>query len=131
MNLPFALPAWLPWWASLVLAVLLLLWGCAFLLVPFSVIGLKGRLEGIEARLDELQTEIRTLSLRLPDAMPSGPYEESYAPPLAAPPPPMPMRRGPPIPPGVAPLAGPPRRPPEAAPPRVPRRVEPRFDPPR
>jgi hypothetical protein len=126
MSLPFALPAWLPWWASLVLAVVLLLWGCAFLLVPFSVIGLKGRLEGIEARLDELQTEIRTLSLRLPEAMPGGPYEESFVPP-----PPRPMHRAPPIPPGVAPLASPPRRPPEGAPPRVPRRVEPRFDPPR
>ncbi len=35
--------------------------------MPFSVIGVKGRLEGVEARLDEIQGEIRSLALRLPD----------------------------------------------------------------
>ncbi len=128
MTLPFALPVWLPWWASLVLLVVVLLWGLAFLLVPFSVIGVKARLDGLEARLDEIQTEIRTLSLRLPEGGPAAPYEEVYPSPLSAPPPPVASRRSatPPIPPlAVRRTAEP------APPPRVPRRVEPRFDPPR
>jgi hypothetical protein len=36
-------------------------------LMPFSVFGVKGRLEAIEARLDEIQGEIRSLALRLPE----------------------------------------------------------------
>ena len=42
--------------------------------MPFSVFGVKGRLDGVEARLDEIQAEIRALSLRLPEpiAGPSG-----------------------------------------------------------
>jgi len=35
--------------------------------MPFSVFGVKGRLDAIEARLDEIQTELRTLSLRVPE----------------------------------------------------------------
>ncbi len=93
------LPAWLPWWVPTVILVLALLWLLAFLLVPFSVIGLKGRLEGLEARLDEIQTEIRTLALRLPEAGQAVDFDEIYASP-----PPEPARRGapaarPPIPP--------------------------------
>ena len=38
-----------------------------FLFMPFSVFGVKSRLEAIEARLDEIQGEIRSLSLRLPE----------------------------------------------------------------
>ena len=37
-----------------------------FLFMPFSVFGVKGRLEAVEARLDEIQGEIRSLVLRLP-----------------------------------------------------------------
>ena len=40
----------------------------AFLALPFNVFGVKGRLELIEARLDEIQGEIRALALRLPEA---------------------------------------------------------------
>ncbi|WP_270937932.1 hypothetical protein [Falsiroseomonas oryzae] len=57
----------LPAWSGLVVLVVLLLVGLAYLLMPFSVFGVKGRLDSIEAQLDELQTEIRTLALRLPD----------------------------------------------------------------
>ncbi len=66
--MPFDLPDWVPHWvlfAATVIAGLLLL---AFLLMPFSVFGLKGRLEGVEARLDEIQGEIRSLALRLPES---------------------------------------------------------------
>ncbi len=44
-----------------------LLYVLVFLLMPFSVFGLKGRLEAIEARLDEIQGEIRNLVLRMPE----------------------------------------------------------------
>ena len=67
MNLPVPLPAWLPWWVPLVVLIPALLYTLLFLLMPFSVFGLKGRLDVIEARLDEIQTEIRTLTLRLPE----------------------------------------------------------------
>jgi hypothetical protein len=58
----------LPDWVGLVLLVCLLLVGLAYLLMPFSVFGLKGRLDAIEAQLDEIQTELRGLALRAPEA---------------------------------------------------------------
>ena len=65
MSMPFALPPWLPWWVPILVLVPAILYALLFLLMPFSVIGVKGRLDVIDARLDELQSEIRTLSLRL------------------------------------------------------------------
>ncbi len=62
-----SLPPWLPWWVPLVVAVPVLLYALVFLLMPFSVFGLKSRLEGVEARLDEIQGEIRSLAMRLPE----------------------------------------------------------------
>ena len=62
MNL--ALPDWVPWWVPLVLLLPALLFGLAFLVMPFSVIGLKSRLDAIEARLDEIQSELRHLAPR-------------------------------------------------------------------
>lgn len=67
MTLPFPLPEWLPSWAPVLVLVPGLLWALAFLLMPFSVFGVKGRLDSIEARLDEIQGEIRTLALRMPE----------------------------------------------------------------
>jgi hypothetical protein len=58
----------LPEWTGLLALLVLLLVGLAYLLMPFSVFGLKGRLDSIEAQLDELQGEVRSLSLRLADA---------------------------------------------------------------
>jgi len=68
MTLPFPLPDWLPWWVPLVVLVPALLYLLLFLVMPFSVFGLKGRLDLIDARLDEIQGEIRALALRLPEA---------------------------------------------------------------
>ena len=67
MNLPFPVPDWLPWWALLLVVVPALLYVLAFLFMPFSVIGVKGRIDVLEARLDEIQHEIRQLSLRMPE----------------------------------------------------------------
>lgn len=81
MTLPFTLPDWLPWWVSIVVLVPALLFALAFLFMPFSVFGVKGRLEAVEARLDEIQGEIRSLALRLPErSVPARGYvEPDYA----------------------------------------------------
>jgi hypothetical protein len=78
MTLPFTLPDWLPWWVPIVLLVPALLYALAFLFMPFSVIGVKSRLDVIEARLDEIQGEIRHLSLRLPEVTRAADYDEIY-----------------------------------------------------
>ena len=67
MNSPLSLPDWVPWWAQLLLLIAGVLITMAFVMMPFSVFGVKSRLEAIEARMDELQGEIRTLVLRLPE----------------------------------------------------------------
>jgi len=61
------LPDWVPWWANLAILVTGLLFALMFLLMPFAVFGVKGRLDLLEARLDEIQGEIRSLSMRLPE----------------------------------------------------------------
>ena len=80
MNMPFALPDWVPWWVPLVLLVPALLYALAFLFMPFSVLGVKTRLEVIEARLDEIQQEIRHVALRLPMGPQAVDFEDVYAP---------------------------------------------------
>jgi hypothetical protein len=61
------LPGGLPWWATLAILVPAALYGLLFLAMPFSVFGVKSRLEQMEARLDEIQEEIRGLAFRLPE----------------------------------------------------------------
>ncbi|UFN51142.1 hypothetical protein LPC08_11300 [Roseomonas sp. OT10] len=93
----------LPEWSGLIVLLLALLAAIAFLLMPFSVFGVKGRLEGIEAQLDEIQQEIRLLAMRLPE--PGGrrpPMDEGWeeAPPRLGPVrDTRPLRASPPIPP--------------------------------
>jgi hypothetical protein len=53
----------MPAWTGLVALLVLLLIGISFLLMPFAVFGVKGRLETIEAQLDEVQAELRSLRL--------------------------------------------------------------------
>lgn len=66
MTLP--LPDWIPWWAQLALIAVGVLFCLAILLMPFAVFGLKGRLDVLEAQLDDIHAEIRMLAMRLPDA---------------------------------------------------------------
>jgi hypothetical protein len=55
--------------------------------MPFSVFGVKGRLDAIEAQLDELRAELRGLALRLPDrANPFLAGDEAPSPVLPQPP---------------------------------------------
>lgn len=92
--LPFELPPWLPWWGALAALLPALLFVLAFLMMPFSVIGVKTRLEAIEARLDEIQAELRRLSYRLPDltGATGARIAEDPMPIPARPDPPMPVR---------------------------------------
>ncbi|OYV59506.1 MAG: hypothetical protein B7Z71_07950, partial [Acidocella sp. 21-58-7] len=62
MILPFTLPDWLPAWAFLLAALPVLLYVLVFLIMPFSVFGVKARLEAIETQLDSLHDEIRYLA---------------------------------------------------------------------
>jgi hypothetical protein len=57
----------LPEWTGVAALVALLLVALAYLLMPFSVFGVKGRLDALEAQLDEIRDEIRGLSIRLSD----------------------------------------------------------------
>ena len=99
MNVPAVFPDWVPWWVPLIVLLPLLLYALAFLFMPFSVIGLKQRLDVVDARLDEIQNEIRLLATRLP-APPSrhSEFDDGY---VAQPPPPRPdpVTTRPPIPP--------------------------------
>jgi hypothetical protein len=83
MNMPFVLPDWVPWWVPLVLIVPTLLYALAFLFMPFSVLGVKTRLDVMEMRLDEIQQEIRHLALRLPAGRQELDFEDVYAPTLS------------------------------------------------
>ena len=135
MNLPFALPDWLPWWVPVVLLIPALLYALAFLFMPFSVIGVKSRLEVIDARLDEIQNEIRHLALRMPETAQQVDFDEIYAPEVRAAPVPRatPPAR-PPIPPAAHELQPEEQRPANRAPPSPaarPVRREPRLDWPR
>ncbi len=68
MTSPLPLPDWVPWWVHLAVLLALLFVAVMFALMPFSVFGVKSRLEAIEIRLDEIQAEIRSLALRLPES---------------------------------------------------------------
>lgn len=136
MTLPFSLPVWVPWWVPFLVLVPGVLYLLAFLLMPFSVFGTKGRLESLEARLDEVHAEIRRLALRLPEPLDAGAYEEDLPSLPAAHRPPAPDLHRPPIPPaptgaedaaGLRLPSGAARRREPDPPPRLPR-AEPRLD---
>jgi hypothetical protein len=61
------LPGGLPWWVALAILLPTALYGLMVLAMPFLVFGIKSRLERIEARLEEVQEEIRGLAFRLPE----------------------------------------------------------------
>jgi hypothetical protein len=80
------LPDWLPWWVPLALLVPAVLWALSFLFMPFSVFGVKSRLEVIEGRLEEIQSDLRHMAGRFPAG--GGPvrdYDEVFPPRLPEP----------------------------------------------
>jgi hypothetical protein len=123
MASSFGFPDWVPSWAQLLVLILGILIALAFMLMPFSVFGVKSRLEMIEARLDDIQGEIRVLALRLQEAPRRPVFEENRVPVV------------PPVAPAAWTPVGAVRRPIGAAPqvvrqePALPRpRAEPRLD---
>jgi hypothetical protein len=100
------LPDWLPWWVPLALLVPASLWGLSFLFMPFSVFGVKSRLEVIEGRLEEIQNDLRHMAGRFPAGVgPVSDYDEVFPPRLHEPRPDRIMTR-PPIPPARHELYG-------------------------
>jgi hypothetical protein len=75
LNLPFTLPGWMPPWLFLLLALPALLWALAFLLMPFSVFGLKARLETLEEQIAALHEDMRIMTLRASGGLPPAPAE--------------------------------------------------------
>jgi hypothetical protein len=135
-----ALPDWLPWWVPILILVPALFLALAFLFMPFAVFGVKGRLEAIEARLDEIQGEIRSLALRMPEPVHHARYDDTiFEPPAMDAPPPLradPIAARPPIPPSAPryrpePREEEPRRPLDLSRGPRPPRAEPRLDWPR
>ena len=142
-TLPFTLPDWLPAWAFLLLALPVLLYALVFLIMPFSVFGVKARLEGLEAQLNDIHEELRYLANRsAPPARSFVADEQDFdtlpqfnrlktsrgvlPAPLPVPPPPPPQAAPPPIPP--APLTPMVTRDQPRLPQRPARRTEPRLD---
>lgn len=76
MTLPLTLPAWVPPWLPFLVLVAAALYLLVFLIMPFSVFGVKSRLDSLEAELDEIHAEIRRLALRLPEPLDTEPYED-------------------------------------------------------
>ncbi len=72
------LPDWMPWWIQLAILMIAILFCLALLMMPFAVFGLKGRLELIEAQLDDVHAELRMLATRLPEVgrRPARPAEQ-------------------------------------------------------
>src|SRR5271155_3310342 len=69
-DMPFALPDWMPAWMFLLLAVPVMLYLLAFLLMPFSVFGVKARIEALEAQIESLHEDLRTMSMRSSGGLP-------------------------------------------------------------
>jgi hypothetical protein len=98
--------------------------------MPFSVFGVKARLDAVEARLDEIQGEIRSLALRLPEPARRGAYEDDLVIRATSPAAEAVVAR-PPIPPASWAPERADRRPIGGAPPAGAGRAEPRLDRPR
>ncbi|MCQ4160694.1 hypothetical protein NON00_12230 [Roseomonas sp. GC11] len=120
----------MPEWTGLLLLLLGLLCAAAFLLMPFSVFGLKARLDAMEVQLDEIQAELRDLALMLQEPALA---RRAAAPPTDewAEPPSLSAQRGATPVEREAPRITPPVPPPPTWAQAQPRRAEPRLDWPR
>ncbi|WP_261310190.1 hypothetical protein, partial [Gluconacetobacter entanii] len=61
MTLPW--PEWLPQWAQALVLIAGLLFAVLWMLVPFAVIGVKGRLDALAVQIDDLQAELRVMAM--------------------------------------------------------------------
>lgn len=58
-------PDWMPLWAQLLVMALVIVFGLAFLMMPFAVFGVKSRLAELELQIQEMQADVRAVSMRL------------------------------------------------------------------
>jgi hypothetical protein len=65
MGMPnfLQIPGSVPWWLLLIAIIPLGLYVLMLLAMPFSVFGVKSRLEAIEAKLDDMHADIRSVAL--------------------------------------------------------------------
>ncbi|WP_239029573.1 hypothetical protein [Novacetimonas pomaceti] len=61
MTIPW--PEWLPGWAQVLVLMAGLLFAILWMLVPFAVIGVKGRLDALAMQIDDLQAELRVMAV--------------------------------------------------------------------
>ena len=64
-------PQWMPPWAQAALLVGGMLFALVWLLVPFAVFGVKGRLDNLAVQLDDLQAQLRVMAMGLNSAPPA------------------------------------------------------------
>lgn len=64
----FFFPEWIPWWLQLAIVGVIVIFGICFLLMPFSVFGLKSRLTYLDHQMEDIQAQLRVLLKRIPDA---------------------------------------------------------------
>ncbi|MDI2090745.1 hypothetical protein [Commensalibacter oyaizuii] len=60
-------PEWIPWWLQLTIVGIIVIFGICFLLMPFSVFGVKSRLTYIDHQMEDIQAQLRVLLKRMPD----------------------------------------------------------------
>ena len=75
MTLPAILPDWMPWWAQMLLWLAAVVVGIAWVIAPFIVIGLRGRLAYATEQLDEVQAQLRMIAQRMPEPISAARYE--------------------------------------------------------
>jgi len=79
MSLPFSIPPWMPGWLFLLLALPALLYVLVFAMMPFSVFGVKARIEALEAQVDSMHEELRMMAMRAAGVLPPvAPKLETY-----------------------------------------------------
>lgn len=61
-------PEWMPLWFQLIVIGVVVIFGLCFLLMPFSVFGLKSRLTYLDHQMEDIQSQLRVLLKRIPDA---------------------------------------------------------------
>lgn len=61
-------PEWMPLWFQLIIVGIVVIFGLCFLLMPFSVFGLKSRLTYLDHQMEDIQSQLRVLLKRVPDA---------------------------------------------------------------
>lgn len=66
INLFF--PEWVPWWIQFVVLIITVIFGICFLLMPFAVFGLKGRLNYLNQQMEDIQAQLRVLLKRTAEA---------------------------------------------------------------